>query len=219
MDCRVGCQHGVHSDAEPNEGTNTDTYATNRDADASADSDADDGRVLGLAVDRGAPTAAADVEKEEAAGSEYDEDRDKDPHPRGARILDKILHPALPLFLLTLEAALSVVVGLVADPVLELVARLGGVEAPQEHRRRLLRRGSFDSFVLELERASRSQLPVPTTDGRNGLLRSGLLSYTDADALGVTAPSAVASVGPNGGNRYRKCDDLKSVTNSDNAYE
>ena len=41
MDCRVGCQHGVHSDAEPNEGTNTDTYATNRDADASADSDAD----------------------------------------------------------------------------------------------------------------------------------------------------------------------------------
>ena len=72
-------------------------------------------------------------------------------------------------------------------------------------------------FVLELERASRSHLVVPITDGRNGLLRSGLLQYNDADELVVLPPSAVASVGPNGGNRYRKCDDLKSVTDdSDN---
>ena len=57
---------------------------------------------------------------------------------------------------------------------------------------------------------------VHNTDGRNGLLRSGLLQYSDADELAVLPPSAVASVGPNGGNRYRKCDDLKSVTDSDN---
>ena len=71
-------------------------------------------------------------------------------------------------------------------------------------------------FVLELERASRSQLPVPITDGRKGLLRNGLLCDNDADELVVTQPSAVASVGPNGGNRYRKCDDPKNVTLSDN---
>ena len=47
-------------------------------------------------------------------------------------------------------------------------------------------------------------------------MRSGLLQYSDADELAVLPPSAVASVGPNGGNRYRKCDDLKSVTDSDN---
>ena len=52
---------------------------------------------------------------------------------------------------------------------------------------------------------------VHNTDGRNGLLRSGLLQYSDADELAVLPPSAVASVGPNGGNRYRKCDDPKNV--------
>ena len=62
-------------------------------------------------------------------------------------------------------------------------------------------------FVLELERASRSQLPVPITDGQKGLLMSGLLCDNDADELVVSQPSAVASVGPNGVNRYRKCDD------------
>ena len=71
-------------------------------------------------------------------------------------------------------------------------------------------------FVLEPERASRSQLAVHITDERNGLLRCGLLQYSDADELAVLPPSAVASAGPNGGNRYRKCDDLKSVTDSDN---
>ena len=69
-------------------------------------------------------------------------------------------------------------------------------------------------FVLELERASRSQLPVPITDERNGLLRSGLLQYSDADELAVLPPSAVASVGPNGGNRYRKCDDPKRLSDN-----
>ena len=64
-------------------------------------------------------------------------------------------------------------------------------------------------FVLELERASRSHLVVPITDGRNGLLRSGLLCDNDADELVVTQPSAVASVGPNGGNRYRKTGSMK----------
>ena len=59
---------------------------------------------------------------------------------------------------------------------------------------------------------------VPITDGRNGLLRSGLLCDNDADELVVTQPSAVASVGPNGGNRYRKCDDPKSVLPSVHRY-
>ena len=34
--------------------------------------------------------------------------------------------------------------------------------------------------------------------------------------LSVLPPSAVASVGPNGVNRYHKCDDPKNVTLSDN---
>ena len=39
--------------------------------------------------------------------------------------------------------------------------------------------------------------------------------YTDANALGVWLPSAVASVGPNGGNRYRKTGSPKNVTLSE----